>query len=536
MSDNMTPVPFGEQLSQILTEYRSRGTILGIRPETERTSIPIGPAAGPHTQLCGNIVAAYAAGAIYFELKTVQILEGKELGIKKPCIYVSQEVYNTEWSSELTVKEAETEYINAYLILQILSRELSFLDAHAVSFVMSVGYDMKGIRSEKIDQFLDHMQHAEQTAVWQENFTFLKGNLQLFEKVKLSDLQEIEANSCISNTVTLSTMHGCPKEEIFEIAQYLLCEKRLNTYIKLNPTLIGKTRAQELLAQNGCADIVFDEDQFEIDLKLEDAAKIITDCMQRSREMGLLFGVKLTNTFPVKICGNELAGESMYMSGPALYALAVSCAYLLEQVVGNQIKISYSGGADDRNIAGLIGAGISPVSVTSILLRPGGYSHLSRMKKAAEGVSIPEFLDEDKLRGLMESVEETKASVVKKPVTAPKDDYQSTCAKCRCCVDVCPNRANVRITIDNISYVLHKDRLCNECGNCRYSCVMGHIPYQEKFTIFESREDFDTSSNPGGLVMSDYENKRIAADIRGCEISKEMAQSFIEELRQSGYL
>ncbi len=39
--------------------------------------------------------------------------------------------------------------------------------------------------------------------------------------------------------------------------------------------------------------------------------------------------------------------------------------------------------------------------------------------------------------------------------------------------------------------------MCNECGNCSYFCILGHIPYKEKFTLFESLEDLYDSSNTG---------------------------------------
>ena len=45
----------------------------GLAVMSGRASIPVGPAAGPHTQIAPNILAAYLAGARVFELKTVQI-------------------------------------------------------------------------------------------------------------------------------------------------------------------------------------------------------------------------------------------------------------------------------------------------------------------------------------------------------------------------------------------------------------------------------------------------------------------------------
>lgn len=46
-------------------------TIFGRDLET-----PIGPAAGPNSQLAQNIAASYYAGSRFFELKTVQIMDG----------------------------------------------------------------------------------------------------------------------------------------------------------------------------------------------------------------------------------------------------------------------------------------------------------------------------------------------------------------------------------------------------------------------------------------------------------------------------
>lgn len=43
---------------------------------------PLGVAAGPHTQLAQNIVACYAGGARFIELKTVQVMYGEELEFK----------------------------------------------------------------------------------------------------------------------------------------------------------------------------------------------------------------------------------------------------------------------------------------------------------------------------------------------------------------------------------------------------------------------------------------------------------------------
>ena len=168
MSDKMTPISFKELLNQAIKEYKREKTIYYVPVSKERIKSPIGPAAGPHTQLAQNILAAYAGGANHFELKTVQVLEGKELGILKPCIYVEGEAYNTEWSTELTVQEALEEYIKAWFLLKLISKEFNINDENDFVFYMSVGYDLKGIKSKKIDNFIEGLKDASNTEIWKE--------------------------------------------------------------------------------------------------------------------------------------------------------------------------------------------------------------------------------------------------------------------------------------------------------------------------------------------------------------------------------
>ena len=80
MSDIMRPMPFAQLMDWVLTEYKTQGSIFGVSKLArhqdgralpifeERIESPYGPAAGPHTQLAQNIIAAYAAGARFFEI------------------------------------------------------------------------------------------------------------------------------------------------------------------------------------------------------------------------------------------------------------------------------------------------------------------------------------------------------------------------------------------------------------------------------------------------------------------------------------
>ncbi|MHB0897417.1 MAG: hypothetical protein ACYC1A_07705 [Spirochaetales bacterium] len=135
----------------------------GLNVMSGRASLPIGPAAGPHTQIAPNILAAYLSGARVFELKTVQ--QNDRLDIDKPCIDALDEGHNVEWSTELTLEEARKEYINAWLSVNLFS----FLMSRKPSdffFNMSVGYTLEGIMSEKMDAFIEGMRRPETTAYW----------------------------------------------------------------------------------------------------------------------------------------------------------------------------------------------------------------------------------------------------------------------------------------------------------------------------------------------------------------------------------
>jgi putative selenate reductase len=54
-----------------------------------------------------------------------------------------------------------------------------------------------------------------------------------------SGVRDIDIPARISDSVTLSTMHGCPPDEIERISQYLIEERGLHTTVKCNPTLLG---------------------------------------------------------------------------------------------------------------------------------------------------------------------------------------------------------------------------------------------------------------------------------------------------------
>ena len=396
MSDIMRPMSFDHLMTWILDEYESQQTIFGQRrlartePAAarpifgEKIETPFGPAAGPNTQLAQNIIASYVTGARFFELKTVQKMDGAELSacVNKPCILASDEGYNCEWSTELTVPQAFGEYVKAWVACKLLAREFGFGDPDGFVFNMSVGYDLEGIKTPKVDSFINGMKDASATPEFKEAIAWAHANVDRFRHVDAAFVDSITPH--ISDSITESTLHGCPPAEIERIATHLICEKGLNTYIKCNPTLLGYEYARKTLDSLGFGYIAFDSNHFDEDLQWADAVPMMERLQRLAAERGVEFGVKLTNTFPVDVTRGELPSEEMYMSGRALYPLSLTLAKRIAEQFDGKIRISYSGGATANNIFGLVDAGIWPVTMATNELKPGGYA---RFVQVAEVLS-----------------------------------------------------------------------------------------------------------------------------------------------------
>lgn len=519
MGDRMTGIPIEKLINQVFTEYARYKTIFGI-PEKffwleegvnpfhycgEKLALPLGPAAGPHTQLAQNLAAAYLVGGRFFELKTVQVVDNLEF--PKPCINAEDECYNTEWSTELSIEAAFDEYIKGWFLIHLISTEFLKLKERTFVFNMSVGYDLAGIQSPKVDWFIEGMKNASSAAIFGECKDAMRLNLPRCKNVDENYINSISPNICSS--IALSTMHGCPPPEIEAICGYLLTDKQLNTQVKLNPTLLGYDFVRHTLDKMGYSHIKLTEESFSADLRYDEAVLMLEKLIELAATGSREFGVKLSNTLPVKITRGELPGEQMYLSGKPLYALTINLAAKLAGDFGNRLKISYSGGADSHNLAQIASTGIQPVTVVSTLLKPRGYLRLKKLAEitAETGGLSQAGIDMGKLKqvaadAVADSAFHKKEKKVRTYKPLPLFDCRESCSMC---TDVCPNRANVRVLLvdDHFKHgqqILHLDGLCNECGNCATFCPEMGRPYLEKLTYFPSEEDFSNSSNSGFLL------------------------------------
>jgi putative selenate reductase len=426
MADRMAPVGAGRLLRIMATQRGALGSIFDIHPSTwvaaerearaanlmpvdvlnEGCTVPVGPAAGPHTHLAQSIVSAWLVGARYMELKTVQVLD--ELEIEKPCIDAADIGFNTEWSSELRLREAAREYVTAWLLIHMLAA-IEGPDSPSAGpgtiFAMSVGYDYAGITGPAVDHFLNVMAGGgADDASWNRDRNAVAdpdaGGL--FAAVQAELVAEIDrgfgadgpwagrevvaraaveaAPREICRSVALSTMHGAPPEDIERIVVHLLERKGLDVVLKMNPTLLGMRRVAETLQGLGYQ-FELDPESFEHDLAWDEAMALVGRVAARASGAGRAFAVKLSNTLPVRNPGAPLPGKTRYLSGRALFPLTVELAARV--ATARATPISYSAGADALTIPRLLAAGVGPITVSTDLLKPGGYARLGAAVRAA---------------------------------------------------------------------------------------------------------------------------------------------------------
>ena len=389
MTDQFQPISMEQLTDWVFTELEHKDSIFGIPRRSfftpsnadrfrltnygQELETPFGVAAGPHTQMAQNIVVSWLVGARFIELKTVQTLD--ELDVNKPCIDLEDEGYNVEWSQELKVHQSFDEYLRAWVLIHALHHKLGFPgDAPGMIFNMSVGYDLKGILEPNVQWYLDVMNDS-------------TGYIEPFVDIvaqRYPEIREIEIPDQLSNTMTLSTMHGCPPEEIEQISAYLLEERGLHTSVKCNPTLLGPELVRGIINDElGFTDVVIPDEAFGHDLKYEDAVPMFHNLKRIAIREGLTFGLKLSNTLEVENHRPTFPDdEMMYLSGRALHAVTSNLALRLSEEFHGDMLLSYAGGADAFNVADLFRSGMTTITVCSDLLKTGGY------------LRMPQYLEE----------------------------------------------------------------------------------------------------------------------------------------------
>ncbi|MBN1651484.1 MAG: putative selenate reductase subunit YgfK [Bacteroidales bacterium] len=465
MTEQFYPITLFKLLKRILIELDTSEYVLGlakplfvnpskyeslkIKRFDKTLSTPYGVAAGPHTQLAQNIVSSWLYGARYIELKTIQTLD--EIEVSKPCIDMQDEGYNCEWSQELKIHESFDEYLNAWIIIHVLNHKLAWGETPETIFNMSVGYELQGILNKNVQWFFEKMKDCSAELEIKKN--------QIRELYPAIDSVYIPTQ--ISDNITLSTMHGCPANEIEDIARYLIEEKNLHTIVKLNPTLLGATELRSILNDKHQWPTAVPDIAFEHDLKYNDALIIIKNLEKAAAKKGVYFGLKLTNTLEVKNQKNvfDAKEKMMYLSGRALHPLSIQVASKLQTEFKGRLDLSFSAGIDAFNIAEVLACGLQPVTVSSDLLKPGGYSRMAQYAENIQNYLKANKQDKlkaiskensafqlDKLNAYAEKVLENNAYSYQlfeqKNIKTKRPLHTFDCIAAPC-VDTCPTTQNI---------------------------------------------------------------------------------------------
>ena len=552
----LTPMSLGQLLTRIDHEWATRHKIFDLpnariwQPDPDvdlsfdflgrRCETPLGPAAGPHSQLAQNIVLSWLGGSRLFELKTVQILD--DLEIQRPCIDMQTIGYNIEWSQELSISQSLTEYAKASMLLDILARWEPLSDKLGAGpgehvFDMSVGYDLPGISSPQVAAFLRGMRDA--TAEVDAMRSEVTG--------PFTEFADMDFRTTLSDTLTLSTFHGCPPDEIESITKHLIDEHELDVIVKLNPTLLGFEEVATIVNDElGYVDVDVKQAAFAEDLQFERGIELIGSLNDYAKARSRKFGIKLTNTLVVNNTKQWMPEETMYLSGAPLHVIAASLLNKLAAALpgafdipghDGDIMVSFSAGITKENLADSIAMGVNPATVCSDLLKPGGYGRLAPMLKGLTKTMTAEgAIDLSTFRAarLAEAVSEGRADTVSAYVAKIRGDGRGPytlaensklprevdnklemfgCVSCNLCITVCPNDAffSIPSLVDTGLASMEESRqqyfvlseLCNECGNCMTFCPEDGDPAFVKPRLYTDATLFEARTGQGFLLADE---------------------------------
>jgi putative selenate reductase len=557
----LAPQRFEDLLRRMLTEHARTGAIfdleareiwrgpradfdLSIMNHGARAATGLGPAAGPHAQLAQNIALAWLGGARILELKTIQVLD--RLEIPRPCIDVQNVGFNIEWSQELTLEESLVEYAVGWTLIHVAADLLGLPEATRMAQLeVSVGYSLDGIRSDAVRAWLHRLRRAR--PLLEAARAALPGDL----RARIADVEvPDEPYDCI----TLSTFHGCPAEEIEKIALHLLSEHDAHVVVKMNPTILGRERVEELVRGTlGYDELRLHGPAFDGDIRFDEAVAMMGRLEGEAAKRGRTIGAKFTNTLVVENHKSFFTPDQkqMYLSGPPLHVLAVHAAASFAEATEGRFALSFSGGSDRTNFVDTLVCGFVPVTTCTDLLRPGGYGRLPKYLKELEarmeagGVRDVASLVRAQAGGIADPKEAALANLRAYAAKVAKDPRYAAeknrkvprrigthlalfdCITCDKCVAVCPNDANFAIEIAEGTFdapelvvrggsvvveaapaltVKRKRQFanyadfCNDCGNCDVFCPEEGGPYKVKPRFFGDHAPFDADAHDGFLV------------------------------------
>ncbi len=452
MAKTVTPLSFEKLMGMLIEEYRSEGSIFGVKDfyKAKRARLPIfgmrienpvGPAAGPVTQTAQGIIAAYLSGARFFELKTV--VPGEET-YEKPSASIGDRTYSSEHPSEMPISEAFAEYVKAYYAIKLISTAFELGVPEGFVFNMSLGGCLEDLKSDKMNSFIEGLKSAEYTSVWRECENWARAHMDELDGIDGTYLSDISPRVCCA--AVFAPNEGLSAAEIEEAAAYLIEEKRLHTFIRLSPDLLGYYSIRGILDINGYDDMEISKERMDKNALYDDLKPAFNRLQSKADSYRLEFGVKVCDGLIIENA-KELPVKGGRLTGRALFPIAFSLAEKIANDFGGGLRICFAGGADYYTAAKLFDAGIWPVTVVSDIVRPGG---LARFKQLAEEVSkcdyaqfsgiltsdLPDIEKEVYSGGRYKNLEAAKPRKIEGPIP------HINCKKAQC-RGVCPIGADI---------------------------------------------------------------------------------------------
>ena len=562
---DLHPSPFPDLVKRMFLEPERQQTIFdlplrktyvpdpsldtGVKFHGKSAAAPVGPAAGPQTQMAQNLVLSWLGGSRIMELKTVQIND--QLVINRPCIDMTNVGYNIEFSQELRLQESLQEYVGGMMLIEMLkaSNLLGFapsqFDKTSTIYDFSLGYDLAGISSKPIREFIASLRNAKQHID--------KLRLQIPDRWK--QYRDLPYPEEISNSITLSTFHNCPPDEIEKICHFLLTEIGMHVTVKMNPTMLGFEDLNYLLHDRlGFPDIQVNKKAVEAGLRFDEGVEMVRRLQETGKKLGLGVGAKFSNTLEVVNHKTFFPQDQiMYLSGLPLHVITLRLVERWRQNYGPDCPISFSAGVDKHNFANCVACGFVPITTCSDLLKVGGYGRLFEYLKNLEqemkklGVTnVDDFIlkREGNEAAALEHAKSINADrqaavnyagflnigpIWSRTVADERYSFEKNkgvpkridsklwlydCISCDKCIPVCPNDANfyyevapVEIAFTNQTWnsgklepadsgtlkIEKKHQIanfadwCNECGNCDTFCPEYGGPFIQKPSFFNDR-------------------------------------------------
>jgi putative selenate reductase len=404
------------------------------------------------------------------------------------------------------------------------------------AFELSAGYDLAGIKSERMTAFFQGMLDASDVID------------EMRESIPepFGHLRDVPVDSRIFEHVTLSTFHGCPPDEIEGIVEYLMSAHGVDVTVKLNPTLLGMDTVREILHDRlGHHEVPLVAQAFADDLKFDRALAMVNRLEKFAADHGREFGLKLTNTLVVGNQRGVMPGPQMYLSGKPLHVMAATLLDKLAAALPGKLRlgggagtipVAFSAGIDKDNMGEAVALGLTPVTICSDLLKPGGYGRMAQgLRKLVKTMKTEGLPDLDALRAqadtkaraaghrdsvqayahhlaTFEGARPYALSSTGKPLREVDHQLEMfDCVACTNCVTVCPNNAFLQVPsqefegLEARAQYLVLAELCNDCGNCTTFCPEVGAPHLIKPRLYSDRAAWEMTGRRGFLISKETE-------------------------------